>query len=107
MSQRQLPHVSNSIQSDGTLLQPKRKRARAVCKQMMEPEIQKACRLFASRMERVDKEHDWVCIGVQKRSELQIFTYLQDFAASGNHKFATFDQDDLKFGILGVRKHIT
>ena len=105
MSQLQLPKLSTSNKQDESLIQFKRKRARAVCKQLLEPEIQKACRLIASRMERIDNQHDWVCVGVQQGTDTQsVFTSLQDFAEIGNHKFTTFNQDDLTFGILGVRK---
>lgn len=74
-----------------------------MCRELMEPELQKACRLIAERMKREDREHDWICMGVPNGADMTLIKEMSDFATNGSHKFVTFCQDDLVFAILGVR----
>ena len=60
--------------------------------------------MITNRMKKEDTEHDWLCVGMHKGTDTLVFTQLKEFALTENHKFITFEQDELLFGVLGVRK---
>ena len=53
-------------------------------------------------MNNMDKSHEWICIAVLENANTEVIQELEEFASTDGHKFMSFKEGGVIFGLLGV-----